>query len=201
MRFHNRNRSEGFTLLEILIVLTLIGIVSVGVYSFTVTSGVNYLRMHEDGLRFSELSEKSQRISRVLRGGGDITEATNDAITIYAYFSPADQYYSLIRYYKDPTNTKIMADVTPMTSNPPIGTPITAQKVTYTILDDFYNDPASKTFEYLDSAGGVMALPIADNHTIKGLRVNLVTASPRSPATTKTAISTDVSLRNRKTNL
>lgn len=197
-----RNRSQsGFTLVEVLIVLTLVSIVGLGIYNFTIASGVNYLKLHEDGIRFSDLSDKTQRISRVFRGAGDITEATNDTITLYAYFSPADQYYSLIRYYKDPTNTKIMADVTPMTSNPPVGTPITAQKKTYTILENFYNDPTVKTFEYLDSSGVAMTLPIADLHTVKGLRVTLTTASKRSPQTTKSSLSAEVSLRNRKTNL
>jgi prepilin-type N-terminal cleavage/methylation domain-containing protein len=196
-----RADNSGFSLIEMLIVLSLISIVGLGIYGFTVSSGVNYLNLHADGLRFSELSDKSQRVSRVLRGAGDITNATSDTITLYAYFSPADHYYSLITYYKDTANRKLMADVTPLDANPPIGQPINAKKLTFTIMEDFYTDPAVSTFQYLDSAGNAMPLPISDLHTVKGIRANLATASKSSPATTKSSISVQVSLRNRKTNL
>jgi prepilin-type N-terminal cleavage/methylation domain-containing protein len=197
----SKSNESGYTLVEILIVLSLISIVGLAVYNFTISSSVNYLKLHEDGLRFSELAEKSHRMVRVFRGGGDITEATNDSVTIYAYFSPQDEYYSIIRYYKDTTKTKIMADVTPLDANPPIGNPIVSKKVTYTILSDFYDDPTKKTFQYLDSAGGVMPLPISNLHTIKGMRVTLTTASQRNPEQTKNSMTSEVSLRNRKTNL
>lgn len=202
MSYHKlRTAQSGFTLAELAIVMSLIGIVALGIYTFTISSSTNYLKLHSEGIRFSELSEKSQRVTKVIRGAGDITEAEHNSVTMYAYFSPADQYYSIVRYYLNVNKTQLLADVTPLTSNPPIGTPITSKKQTFVVMDDFYDDPALNTFEYLDSAGTAYSLPIGDLHTIKGMRVNLSTANNNSPNDTKTAMSIQVSLRNRKTNL
>lgn len=184
-----------------LVVIVLIGIIGGAVYTFTISSGSNYLKLHADGMRFSELAEKSQRVTRVLRGAGDVIEANNDSLTAYAYFSPADQYYSIVRYYLTPDKTQLMADVTKLTSNPPIGTPIAGSKQTFVIMTNFYDDPALNTFEYLDSSGSAYPLPITDLHTIKGIRINFATASLTSPQTTKTSMAVQVSLRNKKTNL
>ncbi|MCA9330321.1 prepilin-type N-terminal cleavage/methylation domain-containing protein, partial [Candidatus Saccharibacteria bacterium] len=117
---------RGFTLVELLIGMTVLSVLSVIFLTFFVTTLRQYLGLQKDGTAFSDLTQQSQRITNVLRGATDVTEATNDSVTVYAYFFPNNNYVSIIRYYLNPTRTTLYADVTPMTANPPSGVPDTA---------------------------------------------------------------------------
>jgi hypothetical protein len=91
-----------------------------------------------------------------------------------------------------------MADVTQMTSNPPIGTPIPNTLRTYTIIDNFKQSANTDLFVYLDSSDNPITSPVADTTTIKAIAINLaVAATPNN----NQAMTLQVSLRNRKTNL
>lgn len=190
----------GFTMTELLVVITLIGIASLGLITFTNSTTRQYLGLQKDATAFSDLSQQSQRITNVLRGATDITEAEHDSITVYAYFFPNNEYVSQIRYYLNPSKTTLYADVTPMTSNPPVGTPITAQLKTYTIIP-YYQAQGINLFEYQDSSGTELSLPITELQTIKGIRISLKTPSDGTQDNSSQTIKTEVSLRNRKTNL
>lgn len=193
-------KQKGFTIIELIIAIIVGGLLSTALFVFFGNSITQYITLQEDGSAFTDVSLNSQRIASVLRGGTDITQATNSSITLYSYFAPNDQYVSLIKYYPSNDNTKLLADVTRMTANPPTGTAITSSKRTVTIINDFYLPANTNTFDYLDSAGGTLNMPITDFTTIKGVRVNLVTkASKRNAVPTK--LSVEVSLRNKKTNL
>jgi prepilin-type N-terminal cleavage/methylation domain-containing protein len=196
-----RNLQAGFTLVELLVVMLLAGIISTAAYTFFTTSVNQYLAMQQDGIVFGDLARGSQRIAQVVRGLTDITAASNDGITVYAYFYPSDAYVSLVNYYKNAAGTALYADVTPLTSNPPSGTLISASKKTYTILDPMFVNPSVITFVYQDSAGNVLPSPITDLHTIKEIQVNLAVPVKSPTATGNDAVSLLVSLRNRKTNL
>jgi prepilin-type N-terminal cleavage/methylation domain-containing protein len=196
-----QSKQDGFSLLELLVVLTVVGIVVATSLGFFTNSINQYLNLQREGMEFGDMALQSQRVTNVLRGLTDITEATSDSLTVYAYFSPNDTYVSLIHYYKNTDKTALSADVTPMTANPPIGTPVTSQLKTYVIIENFFNDTSLKTFEYLDSASSSLNLPITDLHTIKGIRVTLSVPTYAPIANKSTSISSQVSLRNRKTNL
>jgi prepilin-type N-terminal cleavage/methylation domain-containing protein len=191
---------QGFTLVELLIVFALMSIIGITAYSFTTTTFSDYLRLQQDGMHFGVLTEESHRIARVVRGSTDVVTATNTALSINSYFSPGDAYVSRVDYYKSPDGTKLLADVTPYTSNPPIGTLVAASKKTYTIIGNFYTPPSINTFVYLDSSGSVLTMPIADLHTVKGVRITFAVKASTSPYADR-EIKTEVSLRNRKTNL
>jgi len=180
--------------------MSVAAIVAIGVYSFFGSSMKEYFRLQEESLAFADVAANSQRIAAVFRGATDITAASNTSITMYSYFSPYDQYVSLIKYYPDNTGTKLMADVTRLNANPPIGTQIAGSLKTFTIIDKFYVPTGTNTFEYLDSSGGTLGMPVTDLKTIKGIRINLADR----PATANSQIvkmSVEVGLRNRKTNL
>ena len=188
----------GFTLIELLIVMVVAGLLAITFYSLVNNSFIQYFSLQKDGTEFTELASQSQRLANVLRGTTDIVSESSNDITCYAYFSPNDAYVSQIHYYKNANNTQLLADVTPMSANPPTGALLTAQKKTFTIISDFYQSPTLNTFAYLDDSGAVMSLPITDEHTIKGIQVNL---AARGAHNSDQAISLQVSLRNRKTNL
>lgn len=198
MRNNGTAKGErGFTITELIVVMALTAAVTTLAYTFFNTSVKQYLSLQQDGLNFSELSMQSQRVAAVMRGSIDVIDASYTEMTLTAYFSPNDSYVSQIRYYKSADGTKLLADVVPYTANPPIGTLDTAQARTVTIIDNFKTKPGVNTFEYVDSGGQNMPVPISDLHTIKGLRVNLASGTSAN----STSLNVQVSLRNRKTNL
>lgn len=193
---------SGFTISEMAIAIVLIGIISTAIFTFANNQLDQYFRLNEDTQNFSEITTSSQRIAKVLRGLTDIINANDNELEVYAYFAPRDTVVSKIKYYKNPEGSVLYADVTPMTSNPPNGTPITAEKKTFTIMPKFYSDLSSSLFTYLDSTNLVIPTPIANQHTIKGIKINIAVPS-KNPGTStgNIAMSLQVSLRNRKTNL
>jgi prepilin-type N-terminal cleavage/methylation domain-containing protein len=194
-----RHTTGGFTLIELLVVMVLVAIISSGVYEFFKTNLFTYLNLQKDASSFTDLASQSQRIGNVVRGTTDIVSVADDDLVLYGYFYPTDTYVSLIHYYRNATDTVLYADVTPMTSNPPIGTPITANKKTFTIIPNFKPVAGVTLFQYLDSAGTVLLLPVSDLHTIKGITINL--AVPTATGGGNQSMTLQVSLRNRKTNL
>ena len=181
--------------------MVIVAVLATAFITFFSTSINQYLALHQDSTNIGDLAIKSQRIAKILRGSTDIISAASTDLSVYAYFTPLDTYVSQIRYYKNATGTVLLADITPMTSNPPIGSPITASKQTYTIIDNFYSLPGVDTFQYLDSLNTPLPLPISDLKTIKGIQINLAEPFTTTIAQGSNPMSLIVSLRNRKTNL
>jgi prepilin-type N-terminal cleavage/methylation domain-containing protein len=190
---------SGFTLVELLVVISVIAVLVVSFGTFFTDYIILYSKYQQDATNFTELASQSQRISDVLRGLTDIVSANANDLTVYAYFSPNDTYVSLTRYYLDPTGTKIMVDITPMTANPPIGTPITASKKTYTIISNYFQPVGGSLFNYYDASGTQLVAPVSDEHSILEIQANL--AEPGSHTQNGQNLNITVSLRNRKTNL
>lgn len=190
---------QGFTLIELMVTMVIVGIVSTVFFTSFNTSISQYLKLQEDSSRFSELAASSQRIANVLRGTTDFISVDNNDVTVYAYFYPNNSYVSQIRYYLNNTQTRLLADVTPMSANPPYGTPLTAQKKTYTIMENFYKAPGVNLFTYLDASGNSLTLPVSDQNIIKG--IDVVLSEPGASSSARQTITLNVSLRNRKTNL
>ena len=190
---------KGYTLVELLVVISLVSILfmSFGVF-FT-----NYLKLYfghqEDANNFSDIANQSTRISDVLRGIVDITSVGASELVAYAYFAPTDTYTSVVRYYLSPDGKSIMVDVTPMTANPPNGTLQTALKKSYVIVSNYHAQTGVNLFTYYDISGTALSLPVANQHTITSIGVNLSTAATHNSKGQQLAIT--VSLRNRKTNL
>lgn len=191
--------NSGFTLVELLVVISLIGITFVSFGSFFTNYLILYTKYQQDATNFTELSNQSQRIADVLRGLTDIVAESANSITVYAYFSPVDTYTSQVKYYLSADGKAVLVDVTPMTANPPIGTLITANTKTYTIITNLYQPAGTSLFAYYDASGTALTLPIADEHSIMDIQVNLAEAASHSK--NGQTLSITASLRNRKTNL
>lgn len=195
----SRRDQSGFSLVELLVVISLIGIIVASFASFFTNYLILYSKYQEDSLNFSEMAQQSQRIAQVLRGLTDIVSESANELTVYAYFAPSDTYVSQVHYYLDGSGKKLMVDVIPMTANPPNGTLLTAQAKTYTIITNYYQAPGGTLFTYYDAGGSVLTPPIADEHSILQIGVNL--AEPAAHSSNGQTLSITVSLRNRKTNL
>lgn len=197
-----KTNSSGFTIVELTVVIVLVGLITTGMYSFFNTSFSQYLGLQQESTTYGELARQSQRVSSVVRTSTDIITANQNDFEAYAYFWPNDSYVSKIKYYLTEGNTKLVADVTPMSANPPQGTPLEASKRTYTIIENYAYSPGSSIFVYLDSAGAPLTMPITDLYTIKGIQTNLAVPNRTvTPSSANNAISVTVTLRNRKSNL
>ena len=161
----------------------------------------NYFRVQQTATQFSDLAFASQRVANVLRGTTDFIAVSDNEATVYAYFYPNNAYVSQIRYYLNASNTQLLADVTPMTENPPTGTPITASKKTYTIIPNYFKASGVNLFTYLDASGNTLTLPVSDQHIIKGMKIVLAVPKVDANSTTGQTMELNISLRNRKTNL
>lgn len=193
-------KEHGFTLVELLITVIMVGVVStIFVIAFKSTI-FNYLNMQQDASATMQINTQAYRLATVIRSATDVTSATDSDLVLYAYFYPSDTYVSLLHYYllTDTTGTHLMADLTPMTANPPLGTAITDKKRTFTIIDSFYTGSSKPLFEYLNAGGSTLTLPITDLQTIKGIRINLAAKGSNG---SNQSLNVDVSLRNKKTNL
>lgn len=192
-----RNK-KGFTLVELVIVMTLVLVISTTFYTFFKSSLLGYVNLQKDATNLTGLAHESQRIATVVRGLTDITTAGDSELVMYAYFSPVDTYVSQIRYYLNAQETELFVDVTRMTANPPEGTPIASSKRTYTVIDQFRQTNEHNLFDYLDSVDTVLADPNANTNAIKAIQINLGTTTS---GTTNQEISIKVNLRNKKANL
>lgn len=194
-----QSRQSGFSMVELMVVIALTAVVVTTFYTFFKTNFSSYLGLQEDASNFTELASKSQRVASVVRGLTGINTASANQLTIYAYFYPTDTYVSLVDYYLSADNKTLLADVTQMTSNPPIGTPIANSKKTYTIMSNFQQTASKTLFEYTDSAGSTLTPPISDLNLIKAVKINLGVATTK-PGINQ-AMELDVSLRNRQASL
>jgi len=192
-----KNQS-GYTIAELAVVMVLVGIMVGFTYTFFNSTIYQYFTIQRDADAFYSLAQNYQRLANVLRGATGINSASNNDLDCYAYFAPDDTYVSDIHYYI--SNGSLLADVTPMTANPPNGSPITAQKKTYTVIDKFYSQPGVNLFTYLDANGAVLTTPVSDLNTIKGIKISLAVSSA-APNTDTQALTVQISIRNRKTNL
>lgn len=196
-----RLTQSGFTLIELLIAIVLASILTMTSVAFFSSTFNSYIKLSQDSSQLSQLAQQSQRIAKVLRGLTDIVSLSDNEITVYAYFSPADEFVSQIHYYKNGAGTILYADVTNMTSNPPTGTLITSSTKTFKVIDNFHTVSGTSLFTYLDGGGTAIATPIADQHIVKGIKITLAVPSTDAAAGQYTTTSLQVALRNRKTNL
>jgi prepilin-type N-terminal cleavage/methylation domain-containing protein len=191
-------KDAGFTLIELMVVMVITGMMLAAMAVFFKTSLFGYLDMQKTASNFTDLATQSQRIAKVIRGATDIIDPQNNSLELYAYFWPQDSYVSKVKYYLSADSMQLLVDVTPMTANPPIGTPITAGKKTSTVIGSFKQQSGVNLFQYVNSAGSVLTPPITEENTIKTVRINLAASASASG---NQIINLEVNLRNRKTNL
>lgn len=202
MSIHKLTKNQGgFTLFEMLITISLLTIIVAVFYGSFNTLVFQYFRLQKAGTQATTLATSTQRIANVLRGTTDFISVANNEVTVYAYFFPSNSYVSQIRYYLSADQKMLLADVTPMTANPPSGTPLTANKKTYTIMESYYKASGVNLFTYLDASGNTLSTPISDQHVIKGIKIVLAVPKTDAAAPGNQTVSMNISLRNRKTNL
>ena len=188
-------KDNGFTLVELLVSIALVLILFISFTTFFVNYMTLYYGLQSDASNSIEMAEEIERIAGVLRGLTDITSATPNNLTAYAYFSPNDTYVSLINYYLNSSGNQVLATVTPMTSNPPTGTPITSEQKTYVIISNYYQPSGQGLFSYYDSSGNELSQPITNEQDITSISINL--SEPATHNSNGQSLSTTVTIRDR----
>ncbi|MCL5113355.1 MAG: prepilin-type N-terminal cleavage/methylation domain-containing protein [Patescibacteria group bacterium] len=192
-----KNNKTGFTLIELLISIALVLILFISFTTFFINYMTLYYGLQSDASNSIEMAEEIERIASVLRGLTNITTATPNSLTAYAYFAPNDQYVSLISYYLNSAGNQLLATVTPMTSNPPTGTPITSEQKTYVIISNYYQSPSGQgIFSYYDSTGNELSQPISNEQDISSIAINL--SAPATHNSNGQSLSTTITIRNRR---
>jgi len=190
----------GFTVLEMVVVITLIGLLSTTFVVVFKSTIINYLGLQKQATSFGQLSTQANRIANVVRGATSVEVASDDELKVYAYFYPSDQFVSLVRYYAVSVDgsQQLYADLTPMTANPPTGTLDTNKKKSFLLINNFYKPAGQKLFSYYNAKNAQLATPVNDLSTVKTVQINLSSAVEKgSPQT----INLQVLLRNKKNNL
>ncbi len=196
-----KDNESGLTIIELIYVMAASSILIITLYVFTSNIVNDFMKMQAKGLAQSKLTDGSFRLIQVLRGVNYIESASDDGITAYAYFAPQDAYTSKISYYLSADQRQLIAEVTPMTADYPIGTLITANTKTVVIIDGFYKIPGSPTFKYYTSTFSEISAPVSDLQSIKNISVNLYARHYESNDQLYSSSSVTTNLRNRKTNL
>src|SRR6185369_15761803 len=99
MSSHNSLRQAGYSLIELLVVMTLTSMLAVPLVLFTYKGLSSYQFLQAQSDTSAELSTLSARITKVVRGTTGIISAGANTLTIYGYFSPQDTTIKKIRYF------------------------------------------------------------------------------------------------------
>jgi prepilin-type N-terminal cleavage/methylation domain-containing protein len=199
MFFRNiHKRSDGFTLVELVVSISLIGTMLVIFSLFFTSNYQGYLNLQLGTMRLTEVSNGLQRTARVLRGINIITDAQPKTITGFAYFTPRDETLSKVRYFYDESQRKLRVGVIPATGTAPNYTYNPADEQLTTIADNI--NSSQPIFSYLNVSGEPATFTASNYKDIYGIGITL-TADTIDKTAEPQQFKTSVSLRNRKINL
>ncbi len=194
---HRSNRQAGYSLVELLVVITLTSMLAVPLIIFSYKGLSSYEFLQAQSNTSLELSTLSARMGKVIRGTTGVLIASNNTLTIYGYFSPQDATVKKIRYFISGTNLNI--GVTPPSGTAPNYTYNAADEVITTTRVDLVMG-ANNLFTYYDDSGNVLPNGFTVGQ-VKSIGL-YVAANPRTKQlSVPIAVSTRVTLRNFKTNL
>ncbi len=194
---HHRAREAGYSLVELLVVITLTGMLAIPLVIFSYKGLTSYEFLQAQSNTSLELSSLSARIAKVLRGTTGIVTASGNTLTVYGYFSPQDTVIKKIRYFISGTNLNI--GVTPPTGTAPNYVYNASDEVVTTTRVDLSMGTKSM-FTYYDDSGNVLPNGFAVGQ-VKAIGI-YVAANPRTKQlSVPLEVTTRVTLRNFKTNL
>lgn len=190
-------RQGGFTLLEVLIAMTIITMISVLIGKVTIDGFTRYQYLQYQANGSADLSNILNRVAKVIRGTTSIDTASTNTLTLYGYFVPQDVTVDKIRYFV--TGTALQVGVIKPVGAAPNYTYPSANEVVTTITTNLTTSP-NPIFTYYDDAGN----QLANGFGIAQIKqIGIYLSYNPSPHYLHINISTGtrVTLRNMKTNL
>ena len=191
------NRQSGFTLLEILIVITIMAIATGLVATFVGNSFNAYGFLQAKASTSSDANLELDRVSRVIRGATQVLNAGTNSLTVYAYFSPRDNAPDQVNYYV--SGTSFLAAVIPASGTAPNYTYNVANQQNYTLITHLTNG-AQVAFTYYDDQGNQLTGAFSTIQ-VKQISIYLATNPYPNVLHVPVVIQTTDTLRNLKTNL
>lgn len=146
----------------------------------------------------NDLSNGLQRVARVVRGINAITDASNNSLAGFAYFTPRDTTLSKVRYFYDTPTRSLKVGVIAASGSAPNYTYNPSNERISTIAGNV--NTTKPIFTYLDIAGTETTFTTDTFKDIQSVKIQLVN-DKAGQYTKQFELETTVSLRNRKTNL
>ena len=190
-------RQGGFTLLEIMIALTIVVMLSVLLGKVTVDGFTHYQYLQYQANGSADLSNILIRVSKVIRGATSVDTAQANTLTVYGFFVPQDVTADKIRYFVSGTSLKV--GVIRPTGTAPNYTYPAANEVVTTISNNSTTSPLP-IFTYYDEAGNQLAVGFSAAQ-VKQVGIYLSTNPSPHYLHINLSTGTRVTLRNAKTNL
>ncbi len=188
----------GFTVGELLVTIVLTSGVLLTFSMFFADNFQGYLNLQASTVRSNEISSALQRMTRVIRGMQSISDAQEDSLTGYAYFTPRDSTLSKVRYFYESGSQNLKVGVIPASGSAPNYTYNAQDEQISTIASDISGD--SEIFRYVDSDNEESEFTSETYKDIRAVKIvlnGLAVSERQSPVN----LQTTVTLRNRKTNL
>jgi prepilin-type N-terminal cleavage/methylation domain-containing protein len=187
----------GYSLLELIVAMAIIGAISVPLGTFIIKGMSSYQFLQAQSDTSTELGSLSARISRVMRGTTGIVDAQPNTLTILAYFSPQDSVVKQIRYFI--TGNTLSIGVTPPTGSAPNYTYNSSDEVIKTVRIDL-SMGSNALFSYYDDAGNELTSGFQVSQ-VKQIGIYVAADGNTRSVTVPIAVQTRITLRNFKTNL
>lgn len=193
----HKSQEAGFSMIELLIVAVVLGIMSGVIFVFFNTSIVSFFRIQESAILTSNQTSAIYRMGQVIRSATRITEATDSAITMYAYFSPQDSTLSQVRYNYNSATKSLEVERIRATGTAPNYTYPVANKETRQILTNVQLQ--TPIFSYRDALGSTGPFDATTYQDIKSVTLDIKTNGTRKVNGSEMKL--QLSIRTRKTNL
>lgn len=193
----SQTKSRGFTLVELLTVMVILGLISGLIYGFY--NGVigNFLRLQTVSFLVAEETRTIARMSKVLRGTTKIEDASTNTVTVLTYFSPTDTKLSKVTYLYNPTAKQLTVSRILASGVAPNYTYKEADRKTIVLLRDL--ELKSHLFSYEDSSGSSGPF---EAETFKDIQVVVIDINANFKGNVApTELKTLVMLRNKRGNL
>lgn len=188
---------HGYTIIELLVVIMIIGLISVPLTNFVLGGMRSYNFLEAQSNTSVELNILAGRVTKVVRGATTVDTAQANTLIVYGYFSPQDTVIKKIRYFIDGTNLNI--GVTPPSGTAPNYTYNPAsEKITTTRVD--LTMGTNPLFTYYDDVGNKLTGSFQTSQ-IKQIGLYIAANPSAKQVPVPISLSTKVTLRNLKVNL
>lgn len=196
MRNYNKNKKNGFTIIELIVSISLISIITLLVVSMLVASLKTYRTK-------KQVVDAQEKVAAVMREFEQTTRAASSLISVSANQLSFYRYYDLVsasptqvRYFVDGNSFKVGL-TKPQGVAPSITYPSASEKIDLIIPDVINN---TQIFNYYNGNGDVLTGTI-DKINVKMIRLTISLDKNGDLPPGPTTETTEVMLRNMKTNL